>query len=112
MHLPVCWFRWAGFIPSPIYYGAVIDSTCILWQQECGGGSGACLQYDNWDFFYRYLGLSTGLKTIAAVMSVVVWIMVRRKHSRSAGFPPGQALLPPSSQGTPEVSTVQGNGVI
>ncbi|XP_038048986.1 solute carrier organic anion transporter family member 4A1-like [Patiria miniata] len=73
--------RLFGFIPSPIYYGAVIDSTCILWQKECGD-DGACLQYDNSGFYYRYLGLSTLLKSVSVVMAVLIWFLVRRMHHR------------------------------
>uniref|UniRef100_A0A3B5LSS8 Solute carrier organic anion transporter family member n=1 Tax=Xiphophorus couchianus TaxID=32473 RepID=A0A3B5LSS8_9TELE len=33
------------YIPTPIYFGAVIDTTCMLWQQDCGV-HGSCWEYD------------------------------------------------------------------
>ncbi|XP_033726663.1 uncharacterized protein LOC117316235 [Pecten maximus] len=38
-----------GFLPSPIIFGKVVDSTCLIWQKSCGT-EGACLFYDNDDF--------------------------------------------------------------
>ncbi|XP_069106696.1 solute carrier organic anion transporter family member 74D-like [Argopecten irradians] len=38
-----------GFLPSPIIFGKVVDSTCLIWQKSCDS-EGACLFYDNVDF--------------------------------------------------------------
>ncbi|OWF41739.1 solute carrier organic anion transporter family member 2A1-like [Mizuhopecten yessoensis] len=38
-----------GFLPSPIIFGKVVDSTCLIWQKSCQS-EGACLLYDNVDF--------------------------------------------------------------
>ncbi|XP_022112252.1 solute carrier organic anion transporter family member 4C1-like [Acanthaster planci] len=86
--------RLFGFIPSPVYYGAVIDSTCILWEKGCSGSDGACLQYDNGNFFYRYLGLSTLLKCISIIMAVLIWLMVRRIHYRGPVMTPLPSPVP------------------
>lgn len=34
-----------AMLPSPIIFGAIIDKTCILWQEECGETTN-CLLYD------------------------------------------------------------------
>jgi organic anion transporter 4A len=34
-------------LPAPLVYGWVIDRSCILWDDECGGTTN-CLEYDNW----------------------------------------------------------------
>jgi len=34
-------------LPAPLIYGWVIDRSCILWDDECGGSTN-CLEYDNW----------------------------------------------------------------
>lgn len=34
-----------GTLPSPLLWGAVIDSTCLIWDQVCGQ-RGACAIYD------------------------------------------------------------------
>nr|XP_050857146.1 solute carrier organic anion transporter family member 4A1 isoform X7 [Vespula vulgaris] len=39
--------RILGTIPAPMVFGALIDETCILWQENCDG-RGACLVYDNY----------------------------------------------------------------
>jgi len=41
----------AGF-PSPAFYGAAIDSTCLVQQESCSR-EGACLLYDNNGFRLR-----------------------------------------------------------
>ncbi|XP_038052043.1 solute carrier organic anion transporter family member 5A1-like [Patiria miniata] len=74
--------RLLGYIPAPIYYGATIDGACILWQQTCSDRRGSCLEYDNEKYFYRYLGLSTGLKTISVVMAIFCWVVVKRKYGK------------------------------
>ncbi|XP_078038214.1 organic anion transporting polypeptide 26F isoform X4 [Augochlora pura] len=38
--------RILGTIPAPMVFGALIDDTCILWNETCDG-RGACLVYDN-----------------------------------------------------------------
>ena len=47
-------FRLFGYIPSPILFGNVIDSTCILWKSTCEGEAGGrCLLYDIEAFRYK-----------------------------------------------------------
>lgn len=48
----VLFFR-AGGIPAPVYFGALIDSTCLKWSVKKCGGRGACRIYDS--AMYRYL---------------------------------------------------------
>ncbi|ETE66084.1 Solute carrier organic anion transporter family member 1A2, partial [Ophiophagus hannah] len=33
-------------LPAPIYFGALIDQTCLKWGRKTCGGSGACRVYD------------------------------------------------------------------
>lgn len=46
-------FSVAGTIPAPVFFGAMIDRTCQLWQKPCSD-KGACLFYDN-NTMGRYL---------------------------------------------------------
>lgn len=39
-------FRLFGYIPAPIVFGNLIDSTCMLWKSTCGEKGGRCLIYD------------------------------------------------------------------
>lgn len=45
-------FRLFGYIPAPILFGNLIDSTCLLWKSTCGE-SGRCLIYDIESFRYK-----------------------------------------------------------
>jgi len=51
-------FRVFGYIPSPIIFGNVIDSTCLLWNAFCGVQGGSCLIYNIENFRLRYCFLS------------------------------------------------------
>lgn len=44
-----------GNVPCPIIYGAVIDSTCLVWDTICGK-QGACKQYDKDAFRHFFFG--------------------------------------------------------
>ena len=47
-------FRLIAYIPAPIMFGSVIDSTCLLWKTSCDGAKGGrCLLYDIEQFRYR-----------------------------------------------------------
>lgn len=46
-------FRLFGYIPAPIVFGNLIDSTCLLWKNTCGDNSGRCLLYDIEKFRYK-----------------------------------------------------------
>lgn len=88
-------FRLLGYIPSPIVFGNVIDSSCLLWSvKRCSqllpAVSGRCLLYDIQDFRYkcedsfsfdkafacllqcffpsRYVGMLSGLKLLALAL--------------------------------------------
>ncbi|KAL8570800.1 hypothetical protein ACOMHN_006950 [Nucella lapillus] len=43
-------------IISPIVYGAIVDTTCLLWTSSCGR-PGACALYDVTQLRFRYIGL-------------------------------------------------------
>lgn len=55
-----------GTIPAPLLFGAIIDETCILWEESCDD-SGACLVYDN-KYMSKYMWI---LALIGKICSVV-----------------------------------------
>jgi len=74
-------FRLFGYIPSPILFGNVIDSTCLLWKQTCEGGKGGiCLMYDIEMFRYKYVGICAGIKVISFLISSFDWWLIRRRQ--------------------------------
>ncbi|XP_019637089.1 PREDICTED: solute carrier organic anion transporter family member 3A1-like [Branchiostoma belcheri] len=56
--------RLLGFIPSPVYFGALIDATCTLWSSVCGK-RGACLLYDLPNNRYAFIGGQLVLRVIS-----------------------------------------------
>ncbi|KAL7741793.1 hypothetical protein ACLKA6_000398 [Drosophila palustris] len=72
-------FRLFGYIPAPIVFGNLIDSTCILWKSSCGEKGGRCLIYDIEKFRYKYVGLCAVVKLVALCIFIVDWWLVRRR---------------------------------
>ncbi|KAH8263213.1 hypothetical protein KR044_005953, partial [Drosophila immigrans] len=73
-------FRLFGYIPAPILFGNLIDSTCILWKSSCGEKGGRCLIYDIEKFRYKYVGLCATVKLVALFIFIVDWWLVRRRR--------------------------------
>lgn len=49
-----CLFLDAAGIPAPIYFGAIIDTTCLKWGQKRCGGLGACRIYNTTAYRWRW----------------------------------------------------------
>ena len=47
---------------SPIIFGNVVDSTCLLWKETCSGANGRCLLYDIELFRIKYVGIGAAFK--------------------------------------------------
>ncbi|XP_067831995.1 solute carrier organic anion transporter family member 5A1 [Heptranchias perlo] len=71
--------RTLAYIPTPIYFGAVIDTTCMLWQQECGV-IGSCWEYDVTSFRFVYFGLAAGLKFVGFIFIFLAWFSIKHKE--------------------------------
>ncbi|XP_059900776.1 solute carrier organic anion transporter family member 5A1-like [Gadus macrocephalus] len=91
--------RTLAYIPTPIYFGAVIDTTCMLWQQDCGV-HGSCWEYDVTSFRFVYFGLAASLKFVGFIFIFLTWYSLKHKEDRPAGAVPGGrhlALPPPGT---------------
>ncbi|KAM6456134.1 solute carrier organic anion transporter family member 5A1 isoform 1-T2 [Liasis olivaceus] len=73
--------RTLAYIPTPIYFGAVIDTTCMLWQQECGV-QGSCWEYDVTSFRFVYFGLAAGLKCVGFLFIFLAWYTIKYKEKK------------------------------
>ncbi|KAJ8923624.1 hypothetical protein NQ315_010203 [Exocentrus adspersus] len=95
-------FRLFGYIPAPILFGNLIDSTCLLWKSTCGSKGGRCLLYDIEQFRYRYVGLCAGIKILALVFEEKPHHEIsghkRNPSSVSAYECPGSPKVPAASQ--------------
>ncbi|XP_062852544.1 solute carrier organic anion transporter family member 1C1-like [Trichomycterus rosablanca] len=65
--------RTLGGIPPPIYFGALIDRTCLKWGTKRCGGQGACRLYNADAFRMTFLGLIYGLYALTMILSVVLF---------------------------------------
>ncbi|GAB1291403.1 Solute carrier organic anion transporter family member 1A4 [Apodemus speciosus] len=65
-------------IPPPIYFGALIDRTCLHWGTQKCGEPGACRIYDINSFRSIYLGLTAALKGSSYLPAVFILILMRK----------------------------------
>ncbi|XP_073534044.1 solute carrier organic anion transporter family member 4C1 isoform X2 [Phyllobates terribilis] len=74
--------RLIGSIPGPIVFGAVIDSSCILWNLNECGKKGACWTYDNSGISYKLIGISAASKAITIIFLVVAYFKYKPPPSK------------------------------
>jgi len=94
-------FNWvAGFIPAPILFGRLIDSSCRLWQRTAAntpksscdkslsdavfGGTGSCLLYDTAKFRQRTYGVVFGFQIIDLILVVVLYRLILNRKFEGA----------------------------
>ncbi|XP_056311221.1 solute carrier organic anion transporter family member 1C1-like [Danio aesculapii] len=70
-----------GGIPAPIYFGALIDTTCLKWGQNKSCGRGACRIYNNETFRFLFHGLTIGLRVLASSLLWTATIKLKRKSA-------------------------------
>uniref|UniRef100_UPI00398F518C solute carrier organic anion transporter family member 1C1-like n=1 Tax=Pristiophorus japonicus TaxID=55135 RepID=UPI00398F518C len=84
-------------IPAPIYFGALIDTTCLKWGTKRCGGRGACRFYDADSFRHIFLGLQTGLRGVGLVLFLGILQLVKKQfqvkdHCTASNC--GSAMIP------------------
>ncbi|CAL1536928.1 unnamed protein product [Lymnaea stagnalis] len=67
-----------GFLPAPLVFGKLIDSTCRLWSPT----GDYCMLYDRERFRFIFNGLYIGLRAGHLVILTLVLLLVRRLHGR------------------------------
>ncbi|XP_013874316.1 solute carrier organic anion transporter family member 1C1 isoform X2 [Austrofundulus limnaeus] len=75
--------RTLGGIPAPMYFGALIDSTCLKWSMKKCGGRGACRIYDSDMYRVVFLGLITCLSGSSFFFLIAVIVLLRRQFRRT-----------------------------
>ncbi|XP_020494473.1 solute carrier organic anion transporter family member 1C1-like [Labrus bergylta] len=74
--------RTLGGIPAPVYFGALIDSTCLKWSIKKCGGRGVCRIYDSAMYRVIFLGLITCLSGSSYFFIIAVIVLLRRQFQK------------------------------
>ncbi|KAK6488351.1 solute carrier organic anion transporter family member 1C1-like isoform X1 [Huso huso] len=74
--------RTLGGIPAPVYFGALIDSTCLKWGSKKCGGRGACRMYNSDAYRLIYLGLISALSGSSYFFMIAVILLLRKQFKR------------------------------
>uniref|UniRef100_A0A3Q1HWL2 Solute carrier organic anion transporter family member n=1 Tax=Anabas testudineus TaxID=64144 RepID=A0A3Q1HWL2_ANATE len=74
--------RTLGGIPAPVYFGALIDLTCLKWSVKRCGGRGACRIYDSNMYRIIFLGLITCLTGSSYFFIIAVIVLLRRQFKK------------------------------
>lgn len=61
-----------GNVPCPIIYGAIVDSACLFWEDNCGQ-PGACRVYDPVRFRMVFHGVTAVIMFAAFVVDAIIW---------------------------------------
>ncbi|XP_059207470.1 solute carrier organic anion transporter family member 2B1 [Centropristis striata] len=81
-------FRVLAFMPGPVLYGSIIDTTCILWGKKCGKAT-SCQYYDLDRFRQRFLGLQVVFVCGALLCFLLTVVFLRRRRAGRQEPPPG-----------------------
>lgn len=68
-----------GNVPCPIIYGAVVDSACLFWEDNCGE-PGACRVYDPAKFRMVFHGVTAVIMFVAFLVDAIVWYKASSIH--------------------------------
>ncbi|XP_056311225.1 solute carrier organic anion transporter family member 1C1-like [Danio aesculapii] len=99
--------RVLGGIPAPIYFGALIDSTCLKWGQNKSCGRGACRIYDIETFRFLFQGLTIGLRVLAYSLLWIATIEIKRKMKNDKQLSKDTELQKSPSKDSAGKKTVQ-----
>ncbi|XP_056417051.1 solute carrier organic anion transporter family member 2B1 isoform X2 [Hyla sarda] len=75
--------RILAWLPGPVMYGSMIDSTCILWGKKCGAKA-ACQYYNNNLLRQRFIGLQIIFEIGALIFFIAVYCVLRHKDKVKA----------------------------
>ncbi|XP_036108219.1 solute carrier organic anion transporter family member 1C1 isoform X1 [Molossus molossus] len=67
-------------IPAPVYFGVLIDTSCLKWGFKRCGSRGSCRLYDSNAFRHIYLGLTTLLGIMSIFLSIVVLFTLKKNY--------------------------------
>lgn len=65
-----------SFIPSPIFFGTVLDRACLVWGKTCTG-KGNCWLYDSGSLRYNLNLFASLFVIVGTLFDVIVWYYVK-----------------------------------
>ncbi|XP_077990561.1 solute carrier organic anion transporter family member 4C1-like [Glandiceps talaboti] len=69
-------WRVFGSVPGPIVVGAIIDSSCVLWQEVCDE-RGSCWIYDNFAFGLKFVIIGLSLYLLAIIVTIATILVYK-----------------------------------
>ncbi|XP_075707418.1 solute carrier organic anion transporter family member 2B1 isoform X4 [Rhinoderma darwinii] len=75
--------RILAWLPGPVMFGSIIDSTCTLWGKKCGAKA-ACQYYNNNLLRQRYIGLQILFEIGALILFIALYCVLRHKDKVKA----------------------------
>ncbi|XP_016052898.1 PREDICTED: solute carrier organic anion transporter family member 1C1 [Miniopterus natalensis] len=67
-------------IPAPIYFGVLIDTSCLKWGLKRCGSRGSCRLYDSNAFRHIYLGLTMLLGILSIFLNIAVVLTLKKNY--------------------------------
>ncbi|KAM5174243.1 solute carrier organic anion transporter family member 1C1 isoform 3-T3 [Callospermophilus lateralis] len=67
-------------IPAPVYFGVLIDTSCLKWGFKRCGSRGSCRLYDSNAFRHIYLGLTMILGIVSIFLSIAVLFVLKKNY--------------------------------
>ncbi|XP_072042241.1 solute carrier organic anion transporter family member 2A1-like [Amphiura filiformis] len=71
-----------GTFPTPIYFGAIVNTTCVLWQYTCGERA-ACWLYDIVKLRYAFFGINIALRVLQIPICIGIILTVKEFLTKS-----------------------------
>lgn len=68
--------RLLGTVPGPVIFGAVTDTACLIWQDECGEPS-SCWIYDNGVVSRNYFLIAVSMKVLAVLFFSLAYCLYK-----------------------------------
>ncbi|XP_051817350.1 solute carrier organic anion transporter family member 1B3-like [Antechinus flavipes] len=75
--------RSIGGLLTPIYFGAIIDLTCLKWATNNCEEQGSCRIYDPISFRKKFFGFLIGMRAVAYTFLIFFFIAVKKKYKEN-----------------------------
>ncbi|KAJ6664810.1 hypothetical protein lerEdw1_005782 [Lerista edwardsae] len=74
--------RVAAWLPAPVLYGSIIDTTCLLWLRRCDTRA-SCRYYNHTQFRQRFMALQLMFEISGFLCFCIVYLLFWRKEKQA-----------------------------